>query len=105
MRTDRSAPETAGTLRIGFRIHAGSGRDPVPERLSDGSYRLSLKSPPVDGRANEELVRFLSESFGAPRSAVTILAGASSRRKLVRIDGASRLPAWFGSGDGAGPGR
>jgi uncharacterized protein len=84
-----------GTLHILLRIHPGSGRGSSPERLADGSYRIAIQSPPVDGKANEELIRLLSGEFGSPRSSITILTGVSSRKKLIRVDGVTRIPAWF----------
>lgn len=52
----------------------------------DGSWRAQLRSPPVDGKANAELVALVAKHFGCPRSAVTIKSGLSGRSKLVRID-------------------
>jgi uncharacterized protein (TIGR00251 family) len=58
------------------------------ERLGDGSlWQAKLKSPPVDGRANAELVALVAERFGCRKSAVTIKSGASRRLKLVQIEG------------------
>jgi uncharacterized protein len=51
------------------------------------AVRLRLTAPPVDGAANEALVSFLAERLEVPRSAVRIEAGASSRSKVVAIDG------------------
>lgn len=53
----------------------------------DGSWIARLKSPPVDGRANGELVGLVAAHFGLPRAAVTIRSGASGRLKLVEIRG------------------
>jgi uncharacterized protein (TIGR00251 family) len=50
--------------------------------------RIRVKAPPVDGAANEELIRFLARQLGVPRSAVTIVSGQGARSKRVRIDGA-----------------
>jgi uncharacterized protein (TIGR00251 family) len=44
-----------------------------------------LKSPPVDGKANAELIELVAEQFGCRKSAVSIKAGASGRRKMVQI--------------------
>lgn len=55
-------------------------------RAEDGTWTARLKAPPVDGKANEELVRLVAEKFGCQKSAVTIKAGASGRTKLVRIE-------------------
>ena len=51
------------------------------------AIRVRLQAPPVDGAANEELVRFLAESLGVARRAVTITGGLASRRKTVEIEG------------------
>lgn len=54
-------------------------------QASDGTWLAKLKSPPVDGKANAELIALIAEQFGCSKSAVTIKAGASGRKKLVRI--------------------
>lgn len=56
------------------------------EEQPDGSLTVHLKSPPVDGKANEELIKLLSEKFDVPKSYIRIKAGLSSRKKLVEID-------------------
>jgi len=53
----------------------------------DGTLRARLHSPPVEGAANEELIAMLAAAFGSPRRAVTILGGAHSRTKRVRLEG------------------
>lgn len=53
---------------------------------ADGSLSISLKSPPVDGKANEELIKLLAKKFFIPKSRITIKLGLSSRQKLVIID-------------------
>jgi uncharacterized protein len=53
---------------------------------ADGSLTVHLKSSPVDGKANEELIKLLSEKFDVPKSYIRIKSGLSSRQKLVEID-------------------
>ncbi len=53
----------------------------------DGVWLAQLKSPPVDGKANEELVALVARRFGCSKSAVSIKSGASARTKLVKIEG------------------
>ncbi len=53
------------------------------------AVKIRLAAPPVDGAANEELVRFLAEALGVPRSAVRIARGHTGRRKTVVIEGLS----------------
>jgi uncharacterized protein len=52
-----------------------------------GVWVAQLKSPPVDGKANEELLALVARRFGCRRSAVSIKSGASARTKLVHIEG------------------
>jgi YggT family protein len=54
--------------------------------------KLRVQSPPVDGKANEALRRFLAEAFGVPLSKVELAAGESSRDKLVRIVSPCKIP-------------
>ncbi len=51
----------------------------------DGSLTLHLKSPPVGGKANQELIQFLAQSFGVPKSEIKIKSGLSSRHKFVEV--------------------
>lgn len=56
----------------------------VQER--DGSWLARLKSPPVDGRANQELIALVALHFGCRKSLVTIKSGSRGRTKLVSVD-------------------
>ncbi len=51
-----------------------------------GSLQVKLAAKPVEGEANEELIRFISEEIGVPRNSVKILRGGTSRHKIVEID-------------------
>jgi uncharacterized protein (TIGR00251 family) len=53
--------------------------------LPDGTYQAELKSPPVDGKANAELIALVAAHFGCLRSAVSIRSGARSRCKRVEV--------------------
>jgi len=56
------------------------------EEMADGTWLAQIKSPPVDGKANEELIALVAKQFGCRKSEVSIKSGASSRTKLVKID-------------------
>jgi uncharacterized protein (TIGR00251 family) len=56
------------------------------EEAADGSLIVHLKSPPVEGKANEELIKLLAKKFEVQRSQVVIKSGIASRNKLVEID-------------------
>jgi uncharacterized protein (TIGR00251 family) len=53
----------------------------------DGGIKIRLTAPPVDGAANEALVRFLADTFSVAKSHVEIVSGHTSRDKIVRIEG------------------
>jgi len=53
---------------------------------ADGTWVARLKSPPVDGKANAELIALVAKKFHCGKAAVTIKAGAASRTKIVRVE-------------------
>jgi hypothetical protein len=54
--------------------------------MPDGSFEVHLREKPVDGKANEALIRVLAEHFGVRHRDVSILTGASARLKIVEIE-------------------
>ncbi len=74
------------TGRVAVHVQPRARRTEVAGLHGD-AVKVRLAAPPVDGAANEELVRFVAERLGVPRSAVRVAAGAASRRKLVEVDG------------------
>ena len=54
-------------------------------QAADGTWVAKLKSPPVDGKANAELIALVAEQFKCSKAAVSIKVGASGRMKLVQI--------------------
>ena len=56
------------------------------EQVPDGTWVAKLKAPPVDGKANEELVTLVAEHLGCRKAAVVIKAGAGGRMKLIKIE-------------------
>lgn len=55
-------------------------------QLDDGSFRAQLKAPPVDGKANAELLTLMAKYFGVTKASVQLKSGASSSTKWLRID-------------------
>jgi uncharacterized protein (TIGR00251 family) len=72
--------------RLTVKVHPRAKRSALAGRLGD-AWKLSLAAPPVDGKANDECVRFLAELAGVPRSRVRIVMGLTSRLKVVEIEG------------------
>ena len=72
--------------RLTVKVHPRARRSALAGRLGD-AWKLSLAAPPVDGKANDECVRFCAELAGVPRSRVRIVMGLTSRLKVVEIEG------------------
>jgi hypothetical protein len=70
------------------RVHPGAKRDAITG-THDNALKISLTTPPTDGRANEALIAFIAELLCLPRGRITLLAGATSRSKTLRITGKS----------------
>lgn len=64
-----------------------NARQALFARQADGSWLAQLRSPPVDGKANAELIALIAREFGCAKSAVEIASGAGARIKRVRIVG------------------
>jgi len=73
----------AVTLRVKVKPNA---RSSSLEELPDGTWVARLKSPPVDGKANEELTALVADHFHCRKAAVLIRAGVSGRMKLLAVD-------------------
>ncbi len=75
-----------GELAIVLALHVqpGAKRTEVAGTHGD-ALKVRLAAPPVDGKANAELLRFLAEAFGVPLRHVTLVRGETSRQKVVRI--------------------
>ncbi len=56
----------------------------------DGSLKVKLASPPVDGAANAELIKLLAKKFGVPKGDVEILSGETSKNKRIKINNLSK---------------
>lgn len=72
-------------MRKQVKVKPNSKQQSIVEE-SDGSLTVFLKSPPIEGKANQELVKLLADKFGVPKSRVTIQSGANARIKLIDID-------------------
>lgn len=68
------------------RVHPGAKRNAITGE-HDGAVKISLTTPPTDGRANEALIAFLAGHLRVPRASITLLTGAASRSKTLRIEG------------------
>ena len=72
-------------MELRVKVVPKSSRNEILGPMADGTLKVKIAAAPEKGKANAELCAFLARHYGVPKSAVTILSGASSPRKLVRI--------------------
>ena len=82
--------ESTKGIAFAVKVQPRARRNAVTGSVGD-ALKLALTAPPVDGRANQALIEFLAELFEIPRASVTIASGETSRNKMVRITGISKL--------------
>ena len=81
----REAPDGC-TLAV--RVQPGAKKNAVTG-IHAGAVRISLTTPPIEGRANEALIAFLAELLHLPRARISLLSGTTSRTKALHITGKS----------------
>ncbi len=92
----RRVAEAAGGgdyTTLSVRVLPRSSKEEVAG-FAEGAVRIRLTAPPLDNRANEALVKFLSRVFDVPRRQVELIAGGTGRNKIVRIAGMGRGEAF-----------
>ena len=75
-------------VRIDVHVQPRASRTEIVG-VHDTRLKIRLVSPPVDGAANAELVAFIAERIGVPKANVRVVAGGSSRRKVVEVEASS----------------
>jgi uncharacterized protein len=70
---------------LAVRVTPRASRNEITEIQSDGTVKVRLTAPPVEGEANQKLIEFLAEVLGVNTSQLDIVAGATGRDKLVSV--------------------
>lgn len=83
-----SIRELADHVTFEVKVHPRAKNNAITGEIGD-SLKLSLTTPPVEGRANQACIEFLAKLLKVPRSSVTIASGHSSRNKVIRLVGLS----------------
>jgi uncharacterized protein (TIGR00251 family) len=76
--------EKDGFLILNLRVVPRASKDAIPGRLGD-ALKVRIQAPPVEGKANAYLVKFLSKHWKIPRRDIEILSGETGRNKRIRI--------------------
>ncbi|MEE9435733.1 MAG: DUF167 domain-containing protein, partial [Candidatus Adiutricales bacterium] len=77
-----------GSVRFKVRLTPRAAMDKIDGMRQD-ALKIRVKAPPVDGKANTALIKFLSKSLGISQSKITVISGHTSRVKLIRAQGIS----------------
>jgi hypothetical protein len=72
-------------VELRVKVIPKSSRNQIVGAMADGTLKVKIAAAPDKGKANAELCAFLAAHYGVPKSAVRILSGGTSTRKLVRI--------------------
>lgn len=83
------AGRRAGGTRLAVRVIPRASRDGI-DGIRDGALVVRVTAAPVDGAANAAVTRIVADALGVPASRVTVLSGATGRRKVLGIDGLDR---------------
>ena len=78
--------ESATGISFQVKVHPRAKKNGITGALGE-ALKLSLTTPPVEGRANEACIEFFARLLKVPRSSITIASGRSSRLKVIRITG------------------
>ena len=80
--------ENDGSITFTIRVVPRASRSEIVGEV-DGSLKVRVSAPPVDGAANAEVVKVLAKAFGISKSNVSIVSGETSKTKRVRVIGAT----------------
>jgi uncharacterized protein (TIGR00251 family) len=73
-------------IKLAIRVIPGSSRCEIVGFI-ENELKIKLDVPPIEGKANEKCVKFLSKQLGVPKSAISIISGEKSRSKVLLIKG------------------
>lgn len=82
---------TGGCI-LSVRVHPGAKRNAITGTHAD-ALKISLTTPPTDGRANAALIALLAERLNIPRLSIALISGATSRSKTLRLAGITTAEA------------
>jgi len=76
-------------MRIEVKVVPRAKKDQISGIMEDGSLKIRLAAPPVDGKANRALIKLLAGILKIPKKDIAIISGLQSRNKTISIEGMS----------------
>jgi uncharacterized protein (TIGR00251 family) len=84
-----SQSDSTNRCRLTVRVTPNAGKNSITNP-DDDIWKVKIAAPPVEGKANRELIEFLSDKLGIKKSAITIIRGQTGREKVIEVLGMSR---------------
>jgi hypothetical protein len=75
------------SVTLAIRVTPRARKNEISQILADGTIKIHLTSPPLEGRANAALVKFVADVLQVPSNCVEILIGESGRNKIIKVNG------------------
>lgn len=72
-------------MQLLIRVVPSASKTEIVGWMADGCLKIKIAAPPVDGKANQELIEFLAKTFGVSKSDVEIVSGQTSKKKTIRL--------------------
>ena len=85
--------KTETSIQINIKVEPRSSRSGIVGPYGD-ALKVKLTSPPVEGKANKELIEVLAKGFSISKKNIEIISGQSSKNKVVRLNGVSSADDW-----------
>lgn len=82
-------PENSGVVLV-IRLSPRSPKNEFSGIMEDGTIKIRLNAPPVDGKANKALIDFLSEALDIQKEDISIISGYTNRTKMISVMGANK---------------
>ena len=83
--------DTAQGAQFALRVQPRASRNAIAGVMGD-AVKLAITAPPVDGKANQAVIEFLSDLFRVAKSSIVIVSGETGRNKLIAVRGLSAAP-------------
>lgn len=80
--------DTAQGAQFALRVQPRASRNAIAGVIGD-AVKLAITAPPVDGKANQAVIEFLSDLFRVAKSSIVIVSGETGRNKLIAVRGLS----------------
>lgn len=72
-------------MKIKIKVLPRSSSNEVIGEMADGTLKIKLTAPPIDGKANEALIKLLAEHFSVPKNKIKLVSGLTSKNKTIEI--------------------